>query len=97
MGMIVLILRFVVRFRSVGIKGLQGDDLFAFIVAILYTVDAATVHIVCKYLVYLMLLDRDSQLILYASDYAGTNVEAASVQATRSTLSTIDETQNTKY
>ncbi|KAH6649021.1 hypothetical protein BKA67DRAFT_379552 [Truncatella angustata] len=61
-GMAVLILRFVVRFKSVGMRGMQGDDFFALLVALFYTLDAATVHIVY---------------------YAGTNVEASVVQATR--------------
>lgn len=35
------------RLRTVGFRGLQMDDLFAFVVLIMYTCDAATVHLVC--------------------------------------------------
>ncbi|KAH7311444.1 hypothetical protein B0I35DRAFT_514219 [Stachybotrys elegans] len=48
-GMAILFLRLGVRLKTVGIRGLQLEDLFAFLVMIMYTCDAATVH-----LVYLM-------------------------------------------
>ncbi|KAH9884075.1 hypothetical protein F4778DRAFT_800406 [Xylariomycetidae sp. FL2044] len=45
-GMSILLLRFAVRLKTVGLRGLQGDDLFALITAAMYTMDAATVHII---------------------------------------------------
>ncbi|KAI1873517.1 hypothetical protein JX265_005139 [Neoarthrinium moseri] len=45
-GMFILVARLGVRLKTVGFRGLQGDDLFAFIVMIMYTCDAATVHLV---------------------------------------------------
>ncbi|KAK9413329.1 putative G-protein coupled receptors family 1 profile domain-containing protein [Seiridium unicorne] len=45
-GMTILVARLVVRLVTVGIRGLRGDDLFAFLVMIMYTCDAATVHLV---------------------------------------------------
>lgn len=47
-GVSILALRFAVRFKTVGFRGLQMDDLFAFIVLIMYTCDAVTVHRVCR-------------------------------------------------
>jgi hypothetical protein len=44
----VLVLRFAVRFKTVGLRGLRGDDAFAFLVLLFYTLDAVTVNIVCK-------------------------------------------------
>lgn len=49
-GTLILVLRHVIRARSVGFKGLQGDDYFAMLVLALYTIDAVTVHNVCKYM-----------------------------------------------
>lgn len=46
--MSILILRFAVRLRTVGVRGFQLDDLFSFLVVIMYTCDAVTVHLVCK-------------------------------------------------
>jgi hypothetical protein len=48
LGMIILLLRFAVRIRTVGIRGFQGDDFFALLVIAFYTMDAATVHIICQ-------------------------------------------------
>lgn len=48
MGCLVLTLRFFVRLRTVGFMGLKGDDIFAALVLLFYTMDAATVHVVCK-------------------------------------------------
>ncbi|KAI0159446.1 hypothetical protein BJ166DRAFT_332644 [Pestalotiopsis sp. NC0098] len=45
-GMTILVLRLVVRLVTVGFRGLRGDDAFAAIVMIMYTCDAATVHLV---------------------------------------------------
>ncbi|KAK9422149.1 hypothetical protein SUNI508_05157 [Seiridium unicorne] len=45
-GMTVLTLRFLVRLKTVGIRGLQGDDLFALLVVFMYTIDAVTVTLV---------------------------------------------------
>lgn len=47
--MVILALRFAIRIKTVGLRGMQWDDLFAFLVVVFYTIDAATVHIVCKY------------------------------------------------
>lgn len=47
-GVSILALRFAVRFRTVGFRGFQMDDLFAFIVLIMYTCDAVAVHLVCR-------------------------------------------------
>jgi hypothetical protein len=49
LGMAILSLRFAVRIKTVGLFGLQLEDLFAGLVMIMYTCDAATVHLVCKY------------------------------------------------
>ncbi|VUC29857.1 unnamed protein product [Clonostachys rosea] len=43
-GTLILVLRHIIRARSVGFKGLQGDDYFAMLVLALYTIDAVTVH-----------------------------------------------------
>ncbi|KAH8893942.1 hypothetical protein GQ53DRAFT_793407 [Thozetella sp. PMI_491] len=45
-GCTILFLRFAVRIRTVGIRGLQGDDFFAVLVLAFYTMDAATVTII---------------------------------------------------
>ncbi|KAH8198270.1 hypothetical protein TruAng_007568 [Truncatella angustata] len=45
-GMTILIMRLAVRLYSSGFRGLRGDDFFAFLVMIMYTCDAATVHLV---------------------------------------------------
>ncbi|KAH8664126.1 hypothetical protein BX600DRAFT_512191 [Xylariales sp. PMI_506] len=45
-GATILLLRFAVRIKMVGIKGFQGDDFFSILVLLLYTIDAATVHVV---------------------------------------------------
>ncbi|KAH8672650.1 hypothetical protein BGZ60DRAFT_282835 [Tricladium varicosporioides] len=61
-GAVVLLLRFATRIKTVGFKGFQGDDYMSILVLALFTMDAATVHIIY---------------------YAGTNVEAAALQLTR--------------
>jgi hypothetical protein len=48
LGMTVLILRCAVRLQTVGFRGLKGDDVFSLLVMAFYTMDAATVHIVCE-------------------------------------------------
>ncbi|KAG9251586.1 uncharacterized protein F5Z01DRAFT_271501 [Emericellopsis atlantica] len=45
-GCLILLGRFVVRLRAVGIKGLQGDDFFSMLVWIFYAMDASTVHLI---------------------------------------------------
>lgn len=44
----VLLLRFATRIKTVGLKGFQGDDYMSIIVLALFTMDAATVHIICE-------------------------------------------------
>jgi hypothetical protein len=46
-GMIILTLRFLTRIKTVGFRGFQGDDYFSLLVVGFYTMDAATVHIIC--------------------------------------------------
>ncbi|ETS79912.1 hypothetical protein PFICI_07441 [Pestalotiopsis fici W106-1] len=45
-GCLLLTLRFFVRVKTVGFMGMRGDDFFALLVLIFYTLDAATVHVV---------------------------------------------------
>lgn len=45
--MLVLMLRFFIRLRTVGFSQLKGDDAFALLVVAFYTIDAVTVHNVC--------------------------------------------------
>ncbi|KAI1860683.1 uncharacterized protein JN550_011408 [Neoarthrinium moseri] len=45
-GILVLFARFAVRIKTVGLRGLQGDDLFALIIVFMYTGDAVLVHLV---------------------------------------------------
>ncbi|TVY33395.1 hypothetical protein LSUB1_G007291 [Lachnellula subtilissima] len=45
-GTLVLLTRFATRIKTVGFKGFQGDDYMSILVLALFTVDAATVHIV---------------------------------------------------
>ncbi|KAF4443333.1 hypothetical protein FACUT_1390 [Fusarium acutatum] len=45
-GTLVLFARFAVRFKTVGWRGLQGDDFFSVLVLIFYAVDAFTVHLI---------------------------------------------------
>ncbi|KXJ88019.1 hypothetical protein Micbo1qcDRAFT_111613, partial [Microdochium bolleyi] len=45
-GMVILALRFAIRWKTVGLRGMQWDDMFALLVVVFYTIDAATVHIV---------------------------------------------------
>ncbi|KAF7516275.1 hypothetical protein G7054_g14222 [Neopestalotiopsis clavispora] len=68
-GMTILVLRLVVRLVSVGWRGLRGDDIFAAIVMIMYTCDAATVHLVLT-------------TNIVTKDMLGSNVEAATYQLT---------------
>ncbi|CAF3588305.1 unnamed protein product [Fusarium graminearum] len=46
LGLIILLARFTVRLRTVGWRGLQGDDTFSFLVLLFYTTDAVTVHLI---------------------------------------------------
>jgi hypothetical protein len=43
----VLLLRFATRIKTVGFKGFQGDDYFSILTLGLFTIDAATVNIIC--------------------------------------------------
>ncbi|KAF5697416.1 integral membrane protein PTH11, partial [Fusarium mundagurra] len=45
-GTLILFARFAVRFKTVGWRGLQGDDFFSVLVLIFYAVDAFTVHLI---------------------------------------------------
>ncbi|KAF5561187.1 integral membrane protein PTH11 [Fusarium phyllophilum] len=45
-GTLILFSRFAVRFKTVGWRGLQGDDFFSALVLIFYAVDAFTVHLI---------------------------------------------------
>ncbi|GKU06298.1 integral membrane protein [Fusarium langsethiae] len=45
-GTSIIFARFAVRFKTVGIRGLQGDDFFSVLVLLFYTVDAFTVHLI---------------------------------------------------
>ncbi|KAF5568005.1 integral membrane protein PTH11 [Fusarium napiforme] len=45
-GTLILFSRFAVRFKTVGWRGLQGDDFFSFLVLIFYAIDAFTVHLI---------------------------------------------------
>ncbi len=40
-------MRFGVRLKTVGFRGLQGDDFFSVLVLIFYVMDAFTVHLIC--------------------------------------------------
>ncbi|KAF4468117.1 integral membrane [Fusarium albosuccineum] len=45
-GTLILLTRFAVRFKTVGLRGLQGDDFFSVLVLIFYAMDAFTVHLI---------------------------------------------------
>lgn len=45
-GISILLLRFYTRIKSVGFRGLQGDDYFSILVIVFWTMDAVTVHII---------------------------------------------------
>ncbi|KIL90013.1 hypothetical protein FAVG1_06751 [Fusarium avenaceum] len=45
-GTCIILTRFAVRFKTVGLRGLQGDDFFSVLVLLFYTVDAFTVHLI---------------------------------------------------
>ncbi|KAH7024800.1 uncharacterized protein B0I36DRAFT_226933, partial [Microdochium trichocladiopsis] len=45
-GILILLLRFAVRIKTVTIRGLQWDDFFALLVIIFYTIASTTVHLV---------------------------------------------------
>lgn len=49
-GTIILLSRFGVRLKTVGWRGLQGDDLFSACVLVFYAMDAFTVHLICAFL-----------------------------------------------
>lgn len=49
-GTSIIFARFAVRFKTVGFRGLQGDDFFSALVLLFYTVDAFTVHLICMYI-----------------------------------------------
>ncbi|RGP65899.1 hypothetical protein FLONG3_9031 [Fusarium longipes] len=46
LGIIILLARFAVRIKTVGWRGLQGDDFFSFLVLLFFTGDAVTVHLI---------------------------------------------------
>ncbi|KAI7760983.1 hypothetical protein LZL87_012136 [Fusarium oxysporum] len=46
LGTLILFSRFAVRLKTVGWRGLQGDDFFSVLVLIFYAVDAFTVHLI---------------------------------------------------
>ncbi|KAL4727780.1 hypothetical protein ACLX1H_004469 [Fusarium chlamydosporum] len=46
LGTIILLTRFAVRIKTVGWRGLRGDDFFSFLVMIFYAADAITVHLI---------------------------------------------------
>lgn len=82
--MLLLLLRFAVRIKTVGIRGFQGDDFFALGVIAMYTCDAATVHIVCRCIPAPCILSNECQTAdRESADYAGSNVEAELLAATR--------------
>ncbi|KAF5643193.1 integral membrane protein PTH11 [Fusarium sp. NRRL 52700] len=70
-GTLILFARFAVRFKTVGWRGLQGDDFFSVLVLIFYAVDAFTVHLICKTPCLAF-----SHLPANSIDYLGTNIEA---------------------
>jgi hypothetical protein len=77
-GVTILFLRFATRIKTVGFRNFQGDDYFSILTLALYTMDAATVHIICK-----LSSISASSFIDIKKDYAGTNVEASVAQTTR--------------
>lgn len=46
LGALVILVRFAVRLRTVGLRGFQGDDYMAILVLAFFTMDAATVYII---------------------------------------------------
>ena len=48
-GVAVILLRFATRIKTVGFRGFQGDDFFSLLVLAVFTMDAATVHIICTF------------------------------------------------
>lgn len=82
-GMTVLTLRFAIRFRTVGIRGLKWDDMFALLVVVFYTIDAATVDIVCTYSSFLIKLFLVYFVLTKSTDHAGSNVEGVALAAKR--------------
>ncbi|KUJ21838.1 uncharacterized protein LY89DRAFT_385616 [Mollisia scopiformis] len=45
-GVVVILLRFFARIRTVGFRGFQGDDYMSILTLAMFTMDAATVHII---------------------------------------------------
>lgn len=79
-GTSILFTRFAVRFKTVGLRGLQGDDFFSLLVLLFYTVDAFTVHMICMHV--------DSSHCNICSrflDFLGTNIEGGAAAKTHST------------
>lgn len=72
LGTIILLTRFAVRIKTVGWRGLRGDDFFSFLVMIFYAADAITVHLICE----LPSIDSRRHLSNNCVDYLGTNIEA---------------------
>lgn len=80
-GAAVLLLRFAIRIKTVGFKGFQGDDYMSILVLALFTMDAATVHIICKSSIRKHACSTATDA---PQDHTGTNVEASALQQTRS-------------
>lgn len=49
-GTIILLSRFGIRIKTVGWRGMQGDDFFSACVLVFYAMDAFTVHLICAFL-----------------------------------------------
>lgn len=47
-GMAVLLLRFVTRLKTVGLKGFQGDDYMSILTIAFFTAGVTAVHIICR-------------------------------------------------
>jgi hypothetical protein len=90
--MLILLLRFAVRLKTVGVKGLQGDDAFALLVIAFYTIDATTVHNVCE--CSCDSLDKASIKLTGCLDYLSTNVEGSVIEQTRRTSTSLPESSN---
>jgi len=72
----------------VGIRGLQGDDYMSLLTLAFFTMDAATVHIICETSICNKVQNKFTD---HVEDFTGTNVEASQLQKTRTlTASEID-------
>ena len=82
-GITVLFLRFAIRLRTVGVWGFRGDDAFAFLLIVFFTLDAVTVHDVCECQIRVFPQPNKEQSPTPVPDYMSTNVEGAQIQKTR--------------